>query len=685
MAFIQLSGIGVAFGDRDVLKDINFNLDTGSRMALAGPNGSGKSTLMKVMAGMQNPDIGDRVVQKETRIAYLPQSGITHRNQTLLDAAEQAFASLHEVVVRKEELEARLGAVTENDPDTEQLLLEHHELQERLLAADYYQRSETIQVVLEGLGFDRTDLDRDTSEFSGGWQMRIALAKVLLEKPDLLLLDEPTNYLDIEARTWLEGWLQRYRGGYLIVSHDRYFLDVTVSEVAELWNGNLKRFKGNYTVYEKARDQEIEALLARYEAQQAEIEKVESFISRFRYNASKAAMVQSRIKYLEKLDRIEIPDSMKRIRFHFPPAPHSGKQILELKGLHKSYGSHEVLPGVDLNLTRGEKLVVVGRNGAGKSTLMRIAAGVDRDYTGEVRYGTGVQIGYFSQDMESHLDRSLQIIEEIEKDAPTHLYPILRNLLGAFLFPGDDIYKSISVLSGGEKSRVALLKLLLFPSNLLILDEPTNHLDLRSKDVLLDALSSFGGTLIFVSHDRYFIESLATSVLELGPSGPKLYPGDYEYYLWKIENEDSQQPSAAPAAKKSSGGPIHEGESRTSEPPENDEVPTAAEQPAPTSLPKTILNKKTNGTAPDYAEQKRQKSVIRKLEKEQEELLGRIEELERAHEILSAELAKPDVYTDGDRVKETKEQLDHNDAEQQRLSKRWEELEAELEAAGVSR
>ena len=685
MAFIQLTGIGIAFGDRDVLKDINFNLDTGSRVALAGPNGSGKSTLMKVMAGIQNPDVGERVVQKETRVAYLPQSGITHRNQTLLDAAEQAFAPLHEVVSRKEELEARLGAVTENDTDTEQLLLEHHEPQERLLVADYYQRNETIQVVLEGLGFERTDLDRDTSEFSGGWQMRIALAKVLLEKPDLLLLDEPTNYLDIEARTWLEGWLQRYRGGYIIVSHDRYFLDVTVSEVAELWNGSLKRFKGNYTVYEKAREQEIEALLARYEAQQAEIEKVESFINRFRYNASKAAMVQSRIKYLEKIDRIEIPDSMKRIRFHFPPAPHSGKQILELKGLHKSYGSHEVLPGVDLNLVRGEKLVVVGRNGAGKSTLMRIAAGVDREYTGEVRYGTGVQIGYFSQDMESHLDNSLQIIEEIERDAPTHLYPILRNLLGAFLFPGDDIYKSISVLSGGEKSRVALLKLLLFPSNLLILDEPTNHLDLRSKDVLLDALSSFGGTLIFVSHDRYFIESLATSVLELGPEGPRLYPGDYDYYLWKLENQDSEPTTADPSTKTAPDRSPQEREGGNEKPSEMaDERPAAVNEGSP-SLPKTILNKKTNGPTPDYAEQKRQKSAIRKLEKEQEELLGKIEELERAHAILSAELAKPDVYTDGDRVKETKERLDHNDAEQQRLSKRWEELETELEAAGASR
>ncbi|HUX21294.1 MAG TPA: ATP-binding cassette domain-containing protein, partial [Spirochaetia bacterium] len=270
MAFIQLSGVSVAFGDRDVLKDINFNLDTGSRIALAGPNGSGKSTLMKVMAGLQRADSGERVIQKETRVAYLPQSGITHRSATLLEEAEQAYAPLHDLVVRKEALETRLGQTTEHDPETEALLIEHHEIQEHLLAADFYQRAEVIGNVLEGLGFSPDDRGRETAEFSGGWQMRIALAKVLLEKPDILLLDEPTNYLDIEARSWLESWLQRFRGGYIIVSHDRYFLDVTVSEVAELWSGSLKRFKGNYTVYERAHEQELEALVSRYEAQQAE-------------------------------------------------------------------------------------------------------------------------------------------------------------------------------------------------------------------------------------------------------------------------------------------------------------------------------------------------------------------------------------------------------------------------------
>lgn len=706
MAFIQLSGISLAFGDRDVLNDINFNLDTASRAALSGPNGSGKSTLMKVMAGLQNADSGDRVVQKGTRVSYLPQSGIVHDGATLREEVELAFAQLHELARRKHELEERLGRVSEGDSDTEQLLLEHHELQEHLLAADFDRREESIQSVLDGLGFRRDDLDRETGEFSGGWQMRIALAKVLLERPDLLLLDEPTNYLDIEARTWLEGWLQRFSGGYLIVSHDRYFLDVTVGEVAELWNGSLKRFKGNYSHYEKSRAQELDALTTRFEAQRAEIEKVEAFVNKFRYNASKAAMVQSRIKYLEKLERIEIPDSMKRIHFHFPPAPHSGKQVLELLSVRKSYGENRVLRGLDLNLARGEKLVIVGRNGAGKSTLMRIAAGVDKDFEGSVRYGTGVTTGYFSQDMESHLDPSLQIVEEIEKDAPTHLFPMLRNLLGAFLFPGDDIFKQISVLSGGEKSRVALLKLLLYPSNLLILDEPTNHLDLRSKDVLLEALTAFTGTLLFVSHDRYFIESLATSVLELGPGGPRLFPGDYDYYLWKTEGDGATatrpQSAAAPAGSTGADGRATGESGPQKEPAVSDHDPradvpppreggatgsTAAgdrpQQPASRQqgMPKAILQKK--GTAAGYGEQKRIKSEIRRLEREQSELLGKLDDLERSHRNLSDLLADPEIYTDGTRVKEAKEELDRNTAEQQRVSKRWEEVEAEL--ASMSR
>lgn len=650
MAFVQLTGVSVAFADRDVLKEINFNLSSKSRAALAGPNGSGKSTLMKIIAGQQPADSGEIIVQKETRVAYLPQSGIVHTGSTLREEAELAFTGLHETLARKEEVEHRLGGVTEDSPETDQLLLEHHELEERLLSSGYYSRAERIDSVLFGLGFSPDDLDRETSEFSGGWQMRIALAKILLVAPEILLLDEPTNYLDIEARTWLEGYLQHLSGGYLIVSHDRYFLDVTVNEVGELWNGRLKVYHGNYTTYERSRKEEVDSLVARYEAQTAEIAKVQEFINRFRYNASKAAMVQSRIKYLEKVEPIELPESMKRIHFTFPPAPHSGKQVLAIENVRKSYGDHLVLPGLSLSLTRGEKLVVVGRNGAGKTTLLKIIAGADPDFSGAVRLGTGVQVGYFSQDMETRLDASRTIIEEIEHDCPTHLYPSLRNLLGAFLFHGDEIYKPISVLSGGEKSRVALLKLLLYPSNLLVLDEPTNHLDLRSKDVLLEALQDYAGTLVFVSHDRYFIDALAGSVLELGPAGPHLYPGDYEYYLWKTGERPDD-----PHAKK------HDNLLRSE---------------ASLSGPGA---RREGAIQASNEELKRQKSSHKRLEREQEEIVAKIELLEKRHAELMESLADPTVYTDGEKVKRHKSEVERNEREQHELSERWERVARSLE------
>jgi ATP-binding cassette subfamily F protein 3 len=321
--------------------------------------------------------------------------------------------------------------------------------------------------------------------------MRIALAKVLLESPDILLLDEPTNYLDIEARGWLEEWLRNFTGGYLLVSHDRYFLDVTVNEVYELFQGNLKRYAGNYSAYEKVRETELETLMNSYKAQQEEIAKAEDLIRRFRYKPTKAAMVQERIKRLEKMERIEIPESMKKITIRFPPPPHSGRIAMTLEQISKSYGERRVISNLDLLLESKEKLVVVGRNGAGKSTLLRILAGVDSDYSGSMSFGAGIAIGYFSQDAAETMTGSQSVLEFMEAEAPLELIPKVRDMLGAFLFRGDDVYKSLSVLSGGEKSRLALLKLLLKPFNLLILDEPTNHLDLSSKDILLETLKSY--------------------------------------------------------------------------------------------------------------------------------------------------------------------------------------------------
>ncbi len=653
MAFVQFTKVSLAYGDRDLLKEVGLNLASGSRAALAGANGSGKSTLMKVIAGVIAADSGERAVQKGTRVSYLPQSGIVHSGKTLLAEAETAFGSIAALVARMEEIGRVLEGTVADDERTAALVAEHHALHEAVESSGYYERALRLSMVLGGLGFSEEDFDRGVEEFSGGWQMRIALAKVLLEAPDILLLDEPTNYLDIEARAWLEQYLRDFKGGYLLVSHDRYFLDVCTDEVYELFQGNLKRYVGNYSDYEKVRAVELASLLARYEAQKEEIAKTEDFIRRFRYNQSKAAMVQDRIKRLEKMELIEIPENLKKIHFSFPPPPHSGRIALTLEGLGKRYGERRVLSGLDLLVEAGEKLVVVGRNGAGKTTLLRILASVDPDYEGKVVLGAGISIGYFSQDVAETMSGAQSVMEALEADAPTDLIPKLRDLAGAFLFRGDDVHKSVSVLSGGEKSRLALLKLLLHPVNLLILDEPTNHLDLHSKDVLLDALKGYPGTVIFVSHDRAFMEALATKTLELSAGRPRIFYGDYGYYLDRLGREAAGEVAPGGAAGQ---GP----EAR-------------AERGAESA--------KGAPSAADYREaEKKRLAAERRLEREEAEILGRMEKLEAEKAALEAELGRPEVYSDGAKSKAAKAKLDAAAAGIEREAAEWERVAAELEA-----
>ncbi|MDR1837247.1 MAG: ABC-F family ATP-binding cassette domain-containing protein [Treponema sp.] len=644
MAFVQFSNISLAFGDRDILKSAALRLASGSRCCLTGANGSGKTTLMKIIAGVLKPDSGDRAVQKGTRISYLPQSGIVHRGRSLREETETAFGFIHELISRLEETGELLGNVKNDEPSTKALLEEHHILQEQIESSGYYSREGVISSVLSGLGFSMQDINRETGEFSGGWQMRIALAKVLLEKPDILLLDEPTNYLDIEARNWLEKWLETFEGGYLLVSHDRYFLDVCVNEVYEIFNGNLKRYAGNYSAYEKTRKIELESLIKRYGEQKEEIARTEALIRRFRYKASKAAFAQELVKRLEKMELIEIPESLKKINISFPPAPHCGKIALTLEGIGKSYGKLRVLSGLDLCIEAGERLVVAGPNGAGKTTLLRIIAGADSGYEGAVKYGTGICAGYFSQDAAETIDGDMQVIEYMEAGAPTALIPKLRDMLGAFLFRGDDVYKSVSVLSGGEKSRLALLKMLTKPLNLLILDEPTNHLDLHSKDILLEALANFGGTVIFVSHDRNFMEALSTKTLELTPckdsipAQARLFYGNYAYYLDRIGGET--------------------------------ENPARHEQQ---------INKGGQTYEKRTADKQRQ-AVIRKLERQEAEILANLEELEKAKSAFETELTLPEVYSNGERTKEVKIRLDECAAAIQEKNSEWEAVASQLES-----
>lgn len=649
MAFVQFSQVSLAFGDRDILKNVSVNLMTGTKAALTGANGAGKSTLIKVMAGLIKPDSGSRICQKETRIAYLPQSGLTHHGCSLKEEADRAFEFGYDIQKQIDQIGEQLEKGTGN---TDNLLVTQAELIAKLEESGWHRREATAESVLMGLGFSQEDLQKQTEEFSGGWQMRIALAKALMQNPDILLLDEPTNYLDIEARTWLEKFLSNYKGAFLLVSHDRYFLDVTVNEVYELFGGDLKRYKGNFTHYEQVREVELKTLIAEYEKQQDEIAKLQDFIRRFGVQATKAAQAQERQKQLDKIlaQKIEIPESLKKIHFKFPEAPHAGHLVLRTKGLTKSYdGKTNVIENLDLTVENGEMLVVAGRNGAGKSTLLRMLAGVDPITSGEVIPGTGVKIGYFSQDNAETIKGGETILEYVESQAPTELVPKVRDMLGSFLFRGDDVFKSLNVLSGGEKSRIALLQLLLRANNLLILDEPTNHLDMHSKDVLMNALKDFGGTVIFVSHDRGFIEGLATKVLELKPGSHREFPGNYKYYMERIEAEEA--------------GIVGQFERGTG-------IATSSVNSTKTSEAKADATKSAGKL--NWEEQKKIEAERRKNEKEVARLETEIAKAEEEKSALESKMALPEVYSNGAKAKEVQQKIDETTKKIETLTQAWE-------------
>ena len=650
MAFVQFSQVSLAFGDRDILKKVSVNLAKGSKAALTGANGTGKSTLIKVMAGLIQPDEGTRSASKDARIAYLPQSGLTHHGCSLREEADKAFSFGYGLM---EELD-KIGDELKSGNGNQNALLERHDkILNELEDSGWNRRSAMAEQVLTGLGFSHNDLDRACEEFSGGWQMRIALAKALMVNPDILLLDEPTNYLDIDARGWLENFLGNFKGGFLLVSHDRYFLDHTINEVYELFNGELHRYPGNFTHYEKVREVELETLIKEYEKQQEEIQHLQEFIDRFRYKATKAIQAQERQKMLDKIleHEIVIPESLKKIHFKFPPAPHSGRLVATLSGITKSYdGKRNVLENLDLVVENGDRLVVAGHNGAGKSTLLRIIAGVDENFQGEVKFGTGVSVGYFSQDNAETLKGSATILETIENEAPLELVPKVRDMLGAFLFRGDDVFKSLDVLSGGEKARVALLKLLLRPVNLLILDEPTNHLDMHSKDVLLDALKDFGGTVIFVSHDRGFIEDLSTRVLELKPGQHRIFPGDYKYYMQRLEDEANGIVSVL-----DSSATVNESENSS----EDSDSKSQAKL--------------------SWEERKKFEAEKRKAEKAVKTLEDEILKTESEKKEEENKMANPDVSSNGEKAKAVQKKIEELSARLDDLNEKWMEAADALE------
>ncbi|HVC18619.1 MAG TPA: ABC-F family ATP-binding cassette domain-containing protein [Vicinamibacterales bacterium] len=662
---IQLSELTKSFGDRVLLDRVTWQLGDRERAGLCGPNGAGKTTLLRMLAGLEEPDSGSVIKPAGLAVGYLPQDGLSHAGRTVYAEASLAFLPLLQIRTEMQAIEERLADPGGPAADHDTMLARYSDLQDRFRLGDGYSIDLKIATVLRGLGFSQDDHDRRTETFSGGWQMRLALAKLLLGEPGLLLLDEPTNHLDLEARNWLEAYLATYPGAVILVSHDRYFLDAVVTRIADLTLRTLTDYYGGYSDYLVERDARLERLREAKRRQDEEVARVRQFIDRFRYQATKAAQVQSRIKMLEKVVPIEVPPERKRIHFDFPAAAKSGRLVLELKQVRKAYGDHVVFRQLDLHVERGDRLAVIGPNGAGKSTLMRMLSGAEPPDTGERIEGHQVVIQYFAQDEAARLEPALTVYETLAAGSPTDMVPAIRNILGGFLFSGDDVYKRAGVLSGGERTRLAVARMLLRPSNTLILDEPTNHLDLESKDVLLDALADYGGTLIFVSHDRYFIDRLATKVVEVGHGGAVIYPGRYEEFLWSRAHAGEAGPAqAAPGAAP-------------------DRHPRQAQPPAPPAGPVAPAAAQTasgnrEARKRNQADERRRDRERRARRARVEELETRIAEHEAAIKAIEASMAAPGFYEDREAAQPIVDRHQTLMWEVGRLMEQWEALQQML-------
>ena len=638
MGILQIQNVNLAFGDRDILKNINFTIDEKTRAALTGANGCGKSTLLKVITEKLAADSITISKTKGLRVSYLPQSDIVFPDITVYEAAEEGMSRFIPLLDEQKQISNKMGELKEGD-DYIALASRQAEIEELLHSGGYYDRNRTIECILLGLGFKSDDLSAKCCIFSGGWQMRIALAKILVENPDILLLDEPTNYLDIEATTWLQSYLASSSGGVMLVSHDQDFLDSTINTVYELFKGKLTRYVGNYTQYLKQREEEIETLLKAYEKQREEIAKTEEFIERFRYKATKAKQVQSRVKALDKIDVIEIPENLKKVSFSFPPAPHSGQEVMIIEHLKKTYGDHVIFSDLSFIVKKGERLAITGRNGAGKSTLLRMLADQEAGFSGIVRDGAGVKKGYFAQDNETGLTPGNTVLEEIESIADTKDLPSCRSLLGAFLFTGDDVFKKVEVLSGGEKSRLSLLKILLHPANLLLLDEPTNHLDINTKEMLLDAIKAYNGTVIFVSHDKHFIKNLATRILYLADDGPEFFEGDYDYFSYKLEEKEARYAL----------------------------IKESVEEKEPVTV-----------QAKQYEDSKAKRNLRKALEREITNLEKQLDELEIKLEHINEEVNKEENYTNAVKITKLMKEKEKIESEKEEVELLWLEKSEEL-------
>ncbi len=639
---IDLVNISLQFNGKYLFKDINYKISSGDRISLVGANGTGKTSILRIINGEIEPESGNLYKQKNISIGYLPQDQVTHYGRTLLDEAQSALTDIVALQEKEQQLSQLLSDQKLNDEERDDLVHQLGEVHHRLEELDSFSAGSKVEKILLGLGFDENDFDKLTNHFSGGWQMRIALAKILIKQNDVLLMDEPTNHLDLDSLAWLTDFLKNFKGALIIVSHDKNFINQVTDKTLEIFNGKFYSYSGDYDSYLKYKEERDLQTIQLYEQQQRKLKDTQRFIERFRYKNTKARQVQSRIKQLEKLELIELPEDKSEINIRFPEPPQSGRINIELNDIAKSYGSNRVFANAEFKVDRGEKIAFVGPNGAGKTTLAKIIAGVINYDSGERIVGHNTIISYYAQDVADSLNPELDILETLDGIAPEKTLGQLRSLLGSFLFTGDDVFKKAGILSGGEKSRVALCKILLTKANFIILDEPTNHLDYSSKQILQNALLNFNGSLILVSHDIDFLRPIVNRVVDIRKGIIKNYPGDIDYYLSKREQ------------LKLSGSTQHINNTKEDSVSRKEQKRMEAEQ----------RQKKYSAT----------KDVLRKIS--ESEL--RISELEKLTKQLEMNLTDPAVYANPDMAKETTKKFNDAKSELESAIYRWEKLNDEL-------
>ena len=645
---LAVQNLRVQYGARVLFNDLSFTIEDGERIALAGHNGAGKSTLMKCIAGLNEPDSGSIIHSKHCQVGYLPQEGIHVRGRKLVDEAMSAFADLMDIQQRIDALTQDMAGLDPRSAAYSEVLNEIGELELVLHAHDTARLRPRTESILRGLGFKDRDFDRDCGEFSGGWQMRIALAKLLLREPEVLLLDEPTNHLDIQSQRWMEQYLRTYRGAIVIISHDVALLDSLVSRTIAFYHGRAEEYAGNFSYFLKESELRKEILLRQKKAQDREIAKTKEFIDRFRYKATKASLVQSRIKQLEKVELIEVEEDDAVMDFHFPTPPAGGHSVVKLEKVSKNYGPISILDNFDFEIVKGDRIAIVGVNGAGKSTISRLVSGGEEPTAGRVTMGHHTRIAFFSQTHADDLNPDKTVLECVEAAATRESAPMVRNLLGCFLFRGDDVHKSVGVLSGGERSRVALVCMLLHPANFLILDEPTNHLDIQSQQVLQKALAEYPGSYCIVSHNRSFLDPIVTKVLEFVPGEkPRLYIGNVSDYLEKVERDQALGAAARSAA---AGGTEQGG---------------GGDRKARRRMEAEIRQKKTR--------------LLRPLQEKLEGLEAEISRLETEKTDITTRLEQPETAADTDAVMELTMRFQQADRQLEACFSQWAELSEEIE------